>query len=739
MRRLSIIFTLLMLVVLLGVHTPTSAQSTPQLLAEIPISDSTNNKFPNIATYNQTVYVGGSVSKNGSSNNTDAMLWTLAEQATSIGSGVSVGGSYGKPDYSTTAVATGPDGSVYVFWGSINEQTLYLRRRDSSGNWGSTYTVTSGDFPIFQQIAVDSTGKVYVIWQGVNIPLSFKYSTNQGASWSSTYTTSHTVYSVPPSIAIGPNNEVVIGLTSGDLMPGIAIWTGSALSSEIIASDGAANTSAAIGPDGSIYATWRGIDEGTGWWSGVHYAQRISSNTWNEYQLVSGNVKGPVTIKADSSGTLHIGWIALVSGNLRFHYAYRQAGQQFSTAGTSSALGIFNSRMDISSSGAYAHAALEDFSAGSPRIVYVRFSGGSPSISVTPQIANNTTYIKGLSSVSVNFVSVVGNPTQIRWRWGSEPSDSSVDSNGWETYTNPKTITIPDRILSSATCSPVYLYVQARNASLAAGSIKSDSVIIDTGVTAGVLIANPHTLIRQSQFTQLNDISTDGGASDGDLGYTRDQSVYISAQGDSDCSGIQAMAMGRDGSSFPINIDISNNHFSNVLAVPGTFVTGSNTIWLRVTDAVGNVRSYSGTIIYDPVIPILNPTSPGTFTAASHSEATILTNLEFKNINVSDTFPGRMFWGVWLANSRGVVNDPINDTSLTWYPVAAPNNSTSFTINNWSLASGLSSSQLTTGDYYIYARILDGAGNPTATAMPVVKLTLTNITLPKLFTPMTIR
>ncbi|MBO9373590.1 MAG: exo-alpha-sialidase, partial [Chloroflexus sp.] len=108
---------------------------------------------------------------------------------------------------------------------------------------------------------------------------------------------------------------------------------------------------------------------------------------------------------------------------------------------------------------------------------------------------------------------------------------------------------------------------------------------------------------------------------------------------------------------------------------------------------------------------------------------------------------GRGFWGVWLANSRTPVADPANDPNLVWFPVEAPGDSNSFTIT-WSLASGLTEDQLTPGPYYVYARILDGAGNPSvsgsagpnsslsAALLPAATITLDQVTFPKVYVPL---
>jgi hypothetical protein len=123
----------------------------------------------------------------------------------------------------------------------------------------------------------------------------------------------------------------------------------------------------------------------------------------------------------------------------------------------------------------------------------------------------------------------------------------------------------------------------------------------------------------------------------------------------------------------------------------------------------------------------------------SNAQATILTTLSFSNLTVTDNaYPGRGFWGVWLANSREPVSNPATDPDLVWIPVQAPGEGTSFTIANWSLAAGLRPDQRTPGAYYVYARFLDGAGNPTDGYLAAT-INLTNVTFPRTHLPVTRR
>ena len=92
------------------------------------------------------------------------------------------------------------------------------------------------------------------------------------------------------------------------------------------------------------------------------------------------------------------------------------------------------------------------------------------------------------------------------------------------------------------------------------------------------------------------------------------------------------------------------------------------------------------------------------------------------------------FWGVWIANSRTRITNPISDTSLVWSPVQRPNTAQNFSLANWSVLSGLPLASQTPGVYYVYVRFLDGAGNPTSSVLTGT-VTLNTITKPTLRLP----
>jgi hypothetical protein len=81
---------------------------------------------------------------------------------------------------------------------------------------------------------------------------------------------------------------------------------------------------------------------------------------------------------------------------------------------------------------------------------------------------------------------------------------------------------------------------------------------------------------------------------------------------------------------------------------------------------------------------------------------------------------GKQFWGVWVANTTSSTMTA-DDPSLNWYPVRVPTPDSSFTIK-WDIFSGLgftSDLKNKPGDYYVFVRFLDGAGNASEGSLKV--------------------
>jgi hypothetical protein len=279
---------------------------------------------------------------------------------------------------------------------------------------------------------------------------------------------------------------------------------------------------------------------------------------------------------------------------------------------------------------------------------------------------------------------------------------------------------IPDPAAFPGTCLPIRLYTQVRDSQSGATQAEQrfDDVIIDRDVEVAMRVTNPHLASRSPLFDDAVpvDFAFDSGASDGDPQYTRSAQFYLELTASAECSGLRSFAAGTSATTLPRALSLSSNNFASVLPFPTIPTPGSNNLTIAITDEVGNVKNMNAALIFDDQAPILNELAPGTLTVASNAQTTLIADLNFNSISVTDdryNANGRSFWGVWVANSRSPVADPQNDPNLFWVPLRATGTGNSFTLSGWSLETGLLPNQVTPGDYYVYVRFLDGAGNPT--------------------------
>ena len=753
MRRLFALISGLTVLLLLLVGMPVLAQTTtpPQLIFQGNIPGLRVNKFPDVATFDRTVHIGVN-------NNTESAIYlSKADSAQTFGAAEVLGVAPGQPDWSPVSIATGPDGSVHVVWINHDTRQLLYRTKAANGTFGATRAVfVSGGFPANINLAVASDGAIYIAWRLADAQHRIIRLANSSATPTGPYLLGTNAGINFPYLATGPTGQVAVTYAAGAgkyLQIFAGIWNGTTFDVQQVSPSTAdyADPSATYDLDGTLLLAWRGIDGAT---SGVWMGTYKGANQWQINRLTDpATVNEIPNLQADSQGNLHLTWIGQASGSQQLYYAFRPKGGAFGTviAAPNPGGGIFNSRMSPNiGDNAYAHVLTEFFPGDTPIIRYYLFAAATTTTAgALPVIEDGAAYTIGKSAVQVAFTSVQGTPTQARWRWGAAPTDATSDSGGWQTFTNPMSMSVPASLLSSATCAPVTLYTQVRNASGGTSSVQNDQIVFDTGVTGRMIAINPYNRYRASIFNtlgatanltvttglaaDLTDFGTEG-ASDGDPGYTRVPTVYVEVRGIRECSGLQGFSQGLSSTSFGQSMTVTNDLFANLLPFPGDMALGSNQLFLRVTDKAGNFSDYPQTIIYDPAKPILVSSTLDSLVATSpYSAATILAQLAVKNVVVSDTYSLRGFWGVWVANSRTDVTNPMTDTLLRWAPIEVPSTSSDFNVQ-WSLGTGLSASQVTTGTYFVYMRFLDGAGNATDNVISTT-LAISQVTRPKTALP----
>ncbi len=704
---------------------PVQAQTASdlRLITEFVIPGSSLSKFPFVVNRDGFAYVGANVGRRA------ANVWRKPDSALSFTDPFQVGLAEGQPDYSTVAVALARNGDAYAAWINQPEKRIFVRRRGTDGAWDPLRIAVSGSsFPVSVAVGVASDNNtLVVVWRDPDQAAKYVISPDRGLTWTPVNQLgSFKAYSSPLSVATGPNGEIGVSWTGdagGSLQVFAALWNGATFDIERV-SDGTSvytDSSMTFAPNGTAYVAYRRDGESDG---AVFYAERQFNGNWPPSRLAGGSkVEGTVSVNADDQGNLHFNWLARPGGPSRAFYAFRDSVGQFSGPIASTNAGaLFNSRASANVSDAiYSHMVMEQFSGDRSALRYSLFQAPGLIFGAQPELTEDGVVpIGSENTIAVNFLNPRGlNATsQVRWRWGAAPTDATTDSNGWKAYANPLRIPIPQSIINDTSCQPSTLYTQLRdpNTGVTEDRPKQSTMMIDRFVEASSLTRNPFISPGASATPNLTaELAAVAGAPVGEPNYTRVPLFYLEVSSDAngDCSGLESVGIGRSASTIETVYQIDNDRFSGNVPVPGllSLENGPVPVTVQVTDGVGNKRNFNYTIIYDEGKPQLSATNPGTITPSADPAGDLLQTLQFTNINVSDeTYPGRGFWGVWIANSRTQLNDPL-DADLTWVPLRVDGTSPTFALEGWSLASGLPANQVTAGTYYVYVRFLDGAGN----------------------------
>ncbi len=702
-----------------------------RLIAELLVPNSNDVKFPHVVAGNNTVHVSGNA------NRTAAYVWTKAATANSFPAPVNLGPAEGQPDFSTTSIAKGPDGSIYAAWVNQGSRTIFMRQRNSAGSWGPTRTVDRGSaFPVKPEVGVSSNGQIFVAWRDPDRPIRYRFSSDGGVNWSSARNVSEDVaFDSPIGLAGGPNGAMAITFTAGAggrLQIFVGLWNGGAFNVQRITTLSAdyADSSVSIGPDGKVYAAWRGVAE-SGGNSGIFYSERAADGSWPRSRLAGGKITGTTSVNADETGNLHFTWLAQPGGENQIFYAFKALNAApVGPVASGDGGALFNSRgFGSAADGAYNHVVSEEFTGAGLRTRYSLFQSNVITFGGEPVVENGIARARRNTdnAVAVTFRNVVGSPNQVRYAWNRVPANSDP----WQPYSATIRVPVPEEILSSTTCEASTLYTQLRNTAtnLVETRARSVTVQIDGVVEATVNLGNAYS--RATAATaELTGVS---GAPGGDPFYTRVPLVYLDVNALSDCNGLTTLSVGSSPNALETTYQMGASGFEGVVALPNlaNLKPGPVPFTVQVSDGAGNNRNFDFTVTIDEDIPVLNPDTPGTVAASPDRKGDVLQDLILTNINLRDATyratgdadPNRQFWGVWLANAIEPVSDPASQ--LTWTVIKAPpsvavpnvtNGGTDYrvTIQDWSLTIGLTPDQRVPGeDYFVYVRFLDGAGNPT--------------------------
>lgn len=428
-------------------------------------------------------------------------------------------------------------------------------------------------------------------------------------------------------------------------------------------------------------------------------------------------------IDADSNNNIYVTW-ATKTSPMRVYYAYKAANDSFSGIQVYNNGGYNPSVEGTVGAKNYGHIAFEYFEGDSMTLKYVRYSStGTAAIRADPTLDSGATETKG-TSVAVSFSNVAGDPTQVRWKWDAAPTDSSSDSNGWQSFANPLTVPLPSS-LNTSTCRTFTLFTQVKNDTMTEASAKSDHIIYDSAIQASVNVINPHLDQLTSRFQQ--------GAMNGDSQFTRETTVKVAINNAGDCAGLSTFRIGSNAQeSWPASTTAVQR-----LQIVDPLILGRQSSVVTITDALANSTNVDISYYYDPrtIDEQFNAGGPS-YTAGSFTlsgENALNQTLSFSGVDVTDaiyqSITNKPFWGVWVAASKTQYSEGDTNTDsspLRWTPIQVASPSASFSID-FSLASGQGGTSLAdyAGTYYVYVKFLDGAGNPSTKTLISDPITLT--------------
>ncbi|KAB8141130.1 hypothetical protein F8S13_20200 [Chloroflexia bacterium SDU3-3] len=652
----------------------------------------------------------------------------------------------------TPDIAADAAGNLHLTYTTDNN--IYYQYKPAGAGWQGAVRVGSDDYPNPSRIAVAPNGRIWIIWRETSgHRIGFRYSDTHGASWSSGsadgVVAKYPANMIGIDIAIGSDGiphvvwyVIEANSQKGDIF--VADWNGSSFQTSKITTNNNKlfdqDPTIAIDKDNVQHVVFRRrLSESPQQWA-VFYASRRPDAGWENYtplEIMNGDMQYSPSIGLDEAGSLYAGYSKPITGNERRIILLSKLPAQSVWVSQAISSGRRDYRPVIvgtAQGNLKAHIAYQQGIIGAndeDEIVYARYHFGPlpQAINADPVFGAGST---SAPSVSVSFANLAGNPTQVRWKWGAAPSDTSSDSGGWQPYTSPLSIALPS---SAASCSTLALYAQVRNSDAIDTSVASASITYDGAVQASATLANPHGSAGLARYVQ--------GAQGGDSAFTRESVINVQISDSGDCSALQSFSIGGRQESWP----------ADAAAVARTALVdlttlGQQQIPIQIRDSLQNTISQTMSFTYDPRSP---NDSEGAGAPQYRSGSlsidgsnNIIQHLQFHNVDVLDTIyqaaTGKPFWGVWATVSPQLYSeDQINsqDSPLQWAAIAVPQPSASFDLD-LSLATGQDGGDLThyEGTYYVYIKFLDGAGNPSSKTLISEPVTLdTGYQIPKNFLP----
>ncbi len=671
--------------------------AAPRLEAQAALPGAVQTKLPRV------VLSAGQAHVAANARRLDATYWAAPADG-AFGAPERLGAAEDQPDYSSAAITAAPDGTLYVAWINQPERTIYLRSRPPGGGWSNPSVVVRGAaFPVNVTLAAEANG-LFVAWRNPDQPFVFSRSTDGGVRWSHPQTFGRAAGYNAAGLAAG-GDRAAIAYTRGEadqLQIYAGLWDGQTFAASRVTPLNAsyADPGIAVAPDGRVVAAWRGIAE-RGPTSGVFLAERAADGSWPSAQLIAGKVIGPVTPAFDVAGGLHLFWIGEAGGAIKLWYAQQPRGGVWSAPVGAVVPGgaLFNAHgaVGVALNGAqYGHAVSELFVGDRLTAHTFRFAtGGQARPNATPILAAGQAR-SAAPTLALDFQNVAGAPTELRWRWGAPPTDADL----WQPF-GPTTIVVPHGVGKTA-CQELRLFTQVRGVAGLQEPATSATITLDQDVQATVRADNI----------------------DGAPGYARTSTAWLAINGAAECSGIIAVSLNGTALQFDATA-------KRLLQIPLDTTEGAQQLTLRLTDGLGNTRDYTQTMIYDVTAP---ETAGGDLTLQADPAASVLQTLTLRNLRYTDAASDAP-WALAVAiTPTNGVESAWQTIPLTKQAISRPIDDTFMLRAEVSLAALLPTEQLRPGTYTLDVRLVDPAGNRSASGAKAI-LELIDITYPRLYLP----
>lgn len=667
----------------------------------------------------------------------------------------------GTPAAPTFIIEAGPNNVLHMLYilTSKDDNVYYRQSTDNGANWSAPQTIESAGKSAVPAMAIDEQGNAHITW--INnacgkYNVYYRMRSAGGALGSITKPRDDcNTFQNRPQIAIA-NGEPVIAFQHNDSVNAEVYFArlsgGTWTTTNVSSTSGQASQNTAITANGNnIMIAWdenvpvssstsnheiyfrASEDGGQTWSNSIRLTTNDSLSSYPYFEWSDATRRAYLTWHEQSGSNAHV-WLTEYNPETRTLTPSYQV-TNLDRASTHPKIAFGSSRADLVWQNNSINNIYQIFDL-SGELLGTGGCNGSAVLGGGQQMVNTN----NVSAQITPNCSGGGDPEQMQISVGAPPASTSDPAP--QAYSATPTITIPS---STVDCKSTVYFRLFKNGN--PGEVFNASITVDTAVHANVVISNPYleglppiyNNERRAGVITPSD-SYESGAADGHPGYTRVRKFYFGLEDNNDCSGLENFYIPNSDLISPKAIPSSG--INNSPALPGTGEPGPKQITAVVTDTLGNSQSFDTTLIYDPDRPSLLSGS----VSVDNRTQSVFRTLSFSDVQVDDDIygleedlpSGRRFWGVWIAVNHidvtGVVTP--DNPGLNWLPAEISDPQSSFDIT-WNLFTGLNygDDENRPGQYQIFVRFLDGAGNPTAGTLATTATLNSGYTMPKIYLP----